>query len=327
MNRVLCGDIGGTNARFCIVDLEKGFSLEAYRGEHTQNYDNFPDLVNTYLSSLDYTPKQACFAVAGPVRGQKVTMTNARMTISARDTEDKTPLEKVLIINDFEAIGYSINILHDSEVKILNAGSPEKNATIAVVGAGTGLGKNILVYDKKSGAYLPHPSEGGHSDLPFYPEEIEIAQFIKKAHRIENAMEYEDILSGKGLERLYDMLQNTKFPERPPKREARDISNNRLDCPCCRETFDLFVRFYARCAKNFALDTLALGGIYLAGGIAADNADRFGEAFLAEFTRHRSDTFTEILEKIPVRLITESKISLKGAAFALKLMQHHRFPE
>jgi glucokinase len=311
--RALCGDIGGTNASLCIADYKRGIVISENVKKSTADYSDFSDLIKSYLEKISFRPHSACFAVAGPVQNQRVVMTNADLVIDAKEISNKTGIRNVFVINDFDAVGFATNVLVTADTKIINPGRPVEESVRAAVGAGTGLGKSILIYDKKTKAYIPHSSEGGHTDFPMlFPEESALFEHFDHPT-------YEDLLSGRGLENIYQALQNSKFKKEPPKLSAKEISANRNSSAICKETFECFVKFYARCAKNFAIDVLATGGIFLAGGIAASNQDKFGKAFMEEFTRHSLPQFREMLQKIPVTLITNYGISLKGAAFALKV--------
>ena len=160
---------------------------------------------------------------------------------------------------------------------------------------------------------MPYPSEGGHADFPITNEEdLKISGFIKQKRGLEHHLVYEEILSGRGLEALYHYFSGNEL-------SAKQISEKRHDDPLCKKTFHNFVKFYARCAKNFVLDTLSLDGIYIAGGIAASNHDQFDQAFMEEFTKHASPHYMQILQNTPVHLIKNYAISLKGAAFTFCL--------
>ncbi len=218
-------------------------------------------------------------------------------------------------MNDFDAVSYAINVLGRQDYIVLNKGRATPKAVKAVLGAGTGLGKNILHYHDKIEAYVPLPSEGGHADLPLLTTtELKMAEFIKKIQGIERQLCYEDVLSGRGLENIYKFLSTTKYPDLPIDLTAAEISTTKKDNSCSQETLEWFIRFYARCARNFALDTLARGGIYIAGGIAAKNHGSFNE-FFEEFIRN--EVYEHILRDIPIYLITNYNISLIGAAYAL----------
>lgn len=322
---VLAGDIGATNINFGIAGLKKSVpKILLQSRESTKSVNDFGGLVNKFLGyakDQHYNPTEACLAVAGPVENKKgyqiVKMTNAELVIDTRVFKKETGLNKILITNDFDAISYAINVLKRNDFEILNRGKPAPNATRVVLGTGTGLGKNILYYNDKVNAYLPIPSEGGHADLPLLTkEDLKMAEFIKRIQGIETQLCYEDVLSGRGLENIYKYLSTTKYPKLPIDLSAAEISATKSDNPCSRETFAWFIRFYARCARNFALDTLARGGVYLAGGIAAKNPEVFSD-FFEEFVKN--EIYEHILRDMPVYLITNYDISLIGAAYALTL--------
>lgn len=248
---------------------------------------------------------------------QRVEMPHTDLTIDADRLEKETELEHVHIINDFDAIGYAINILEPEDYNTIQKGGIEEEP-IAIVGAGTGLGKNLLIYDEHIDTYLPNASEGGHADLPITDEkELYLANQIKQKHGIESEVPYEQVLSGQGLENIYSFL-HSRFPEEENDLSAKEISHTREDNPCSRETFDKFIEFYARCCRNYALDTLPENGLYIVGGIAAKNPDEFNQRFVEEF-RNASPQFHQMLSEIPIRVVTNYDISLKGAAHALQI--------
>jgi len=307
---VLCGDIGGTNANLCLAEIGDRITLGHIQHLPTQEHRSFSDLVSSYLDTCDEMPVSACFAVAGVVNNQRVEMTNADLVVDAAEVVSQTSLEKVKVINDFDAVGYAINVLDSTDLIVLNEGEPEEKGARCAVGAGTGLGKNLLLYNQQVGAYLPQSSEGGHADFPIASkEELMFVEKFKQAT-------WENLVSGKGIEHIYHTLQKHQFPDEPQGLSAKEISERRHDHALCRETFHWFVKFYARAARNFAIELLTKGGVYLAGGVGASNQDMFGDLFMQEFTRHHLSRYRELLQKVPVKLITNYDISLKGAAFA-----------
>ena len=176
-------------------------------------------------------------------------------------------------MNDFDLIGYGVNFLDRSdflEMPPRKVSKPRRShSNRATVGAGTVLGKSILIYDKGLGLYAPHPSEGGHSDFPAtMPWERELIDFMQDLEKGRRAISYEDLLSGKGLERIYRFLRRKEsLPESyftrqidATEEEALLLSQYVDQDETCKEAFRLFLELYAKCARNFALDTLALGG-------------------------------------------------------------------
>jgi len=152
--------------------------------------------------------------------------------------------------------------------------------------------------------------------------------WIQERLQRKEPLRYEDILSGDGLSHIYAYLHHSnQYSETTVTKtidEAQDkallLSQHRADDQICRDAFEWFTRFYARCAKNFALDTLATGGIYLAGGIAAKNPDIFSQhVFREEFCQAYKRT--KLLELIPVYVIKNYNVSLLGACFAAGFLQ------
>jgi len=190
----------------------------------------------------------------------------------------------------------------------------------------------MLVFDNHIKAYVPLASEGGHGDFPVHDEEEQkLVNFIIKNKSDKGkkaAVSYEDVLSGRGIENIYAYLRSSKkFKQAKYDKEiakAKDkaalISKYRKTDATCKAVFDLFTKFYARCARNYALDVLALGGVYLAGGMAAKNSDMFKKkAFRNEFEqngRHRA-----LLRQIPIFVLVNGNVSLYGASLAAMMRQ------
>ncbi len=331
---VLGADIGGTNTTLGVFGV-KGKKLELLfykRYNSTEISSIIPpikEILEYSKNNHEFEIKEGCFGSAGvSLKKGVINLTNLDWGINAGEIVNETELSVVHIINDFQAIGYGINVLkHNSPSDILVVRAPKnkdnEKKTKALIGAGTGLGKSILFYEERKNNFIPLPSEGGHSDFPIKNElEFKLINFIKEKRFIEGPVRYEDLLSGQGIELIYFFLRSygkkleTKYDKLID--ESNDkvplISKYREIDEICYETFKMFTKFYGRCAKNFSLDTLALGGLYIGGGIAAKNADIFkAKEFLDEF----EDCFTqkEVLESIPIYVILNYDVSLYGAAY------------
>ena len=131
---------------------------------------------------------------------------------------------------------------------------------------------------------------------------------------------YEDVLSGRGLERLYHYLHQTAFRHEtlPERLTAIEIAATRKENRCSEAAMELFVRLLGRCCRNFVLETKATGGLYVAGGIAARNSGSLGREFLDELSRHPHHLYRELLERVPVSVIIDTNAGLKGAAVLLE---------
>ena len=317
---VLAVDVGGTHSNFGVFTKDLQFLVSFhYASEEIKNFSSQVKKVIEFVrDKYGWKVTNCCIAAAGVVQrsGTYLKPTNLHWSIDTKSIQKVTKLHSVRLINDFEAIAYGITQLPKRSIVQVKSGQPEKNATKAIIGAGTGLGKAILRHDGKD--YIPIASEGGHGDFaPFTEEEFSLAQWISKQEK--RPAEWEDVLSGPGTAKLYKYFEkNKKILLTAKGKEIRKSGydpNTITVCAdkLCTMTFDYFVRFYARCAKNFALDTLALGGLYIAGGIAAKHLQIFkSKTFKEEFINNGK--MKKLLQKIPVYVIADYNVSLYGAA-------------
>jgi glucokinase len=335
----LGADVGGTFTRFAVAG-SKGKETKLI---FTLKFEtpSIKSIIPALEETLRYSDKKhrinirsACIGSAGIISESEdfVELTNAKWSIDKKEIIDKTYLNDVFLINDFEALGFGVNLLDkNSNLDIFkvreNKKINSKYQTKAVIGAGTGLGKCILTYNEKNECYMPISSEGGNSDFPHYNEfEADLVQYIKKLRNIKKPLVYEELLSGRGLEGIYSYLskksndKKTEVDYEIQKSEdaAQIISKYRKKDKKCKETFKLFSSFYARCAKNFALDTLCKDGMYIAGGIAAKNKDIFqSKYFIDEF--NNGNRREEFLRNVPIYVILNDNAGLLGACYAAKI--------
>ena len=327
---VLGGDIGGTNTNLGIFGIRKGLPVLLVSFHYKSNeLKGLHRAVNEVLGRAysDYKLRitKACFAVAGVLSPDKdyVKVTNAKWDVSRNVLAEKTNLKKILLINDFEAVGYGISMLAKKDIAIVKKAKRLPKAPVLVIGAGTGLGKATLAYNEYYDLYIPLPSEAGHSDFAAQSrKELELVNFIRKRKKIRGSVPYEEVLSGEGLINIYMFLRKSgKFKETMHTKEiaksdnkAELISQYRKSNPICKAVFDIFTKIYARFARNFALDAIARGGVYIAGGIIAKNSDMLGEELVKEF--ENNDTLGHLLKQIPVYAILNYNAGLLGAGFA-----------
>lgn len=327
----LGADIGGTNSNFGVfsnVDTHHPVLLFSLHYK-SQLITNFIEVVKDVLAYCNQqhnvTITKACFAAAGIISLQKesVKPTNLPFTIYKKDIIQNTSLKTVLLVNDFAVIGYGIDALAKDQLLCINKGNTWSKANKIIIGAGTGLGKCIMMWDLHNNRYMPSASEGGHADCSVHtPIEFQLLQHIQKHGQNNYPVSWEDLLSGNGIQRIYqffhhtdglayDGLANAPHPDEIFFQKERDRS--------CQETVELYTRIYARCAKNFALDALAFGGVYIAGGIAAKNKELFqSPLFLQEFTLNNKQA--NVLAEIPIYVIVDYNVSLYGAVRYLYLM-------
>ena len=322
---VLVGDIGGTNANFAFFSINQEhttllFSLHAKSQEITDFTQVVIDVLTYAHNSYGISATNACFAAAGVIYEDRTVCkpTNASFTITTADIKAKTHLRCVFLVNDFEVIGYGLASLDSKKLVKVRKGTVHPHANQAIVGAGTGLGKCTMTWTKCVNRHIPVPSEGGHADFAAQDQlEYDLIAYIRTSEAWGCNVSWEDVLSGNGIKRLYnffrarnhdqpanhDLLTNGLHPD--------TIFKNRFADPHAHNSFELYTKLYARCAKNFALDALALGGVYIAGGIAANNLPLFEQpAFAQEFVNCGKQQ--TLLADIPIFVIIDYNVSLYG---------------
>ena len=329
---VIGADIGGTNMNFGLSGVKNG-NIELISSVHFKTL-NFKNISEPLTTAVDYFRekykinnfKGAAVAAAGPVLNREYCkLTNADFEIKKEEIE-KIACCKGIVINDFSAVGFGINLLKNKDLIKISKNVKDyrnKKGVMAVIGAGTGLGESILVFDQNLGFYVPLPSEGGHSDFPAENRfEYDMSDFIKEKNEIPGSVFYEDFISGRGIENIYSFLKHKKFY--PGSEYTKIIDSEDKKAPViakysgkdrtCKKTMEIFIKFYAKCARNFAL-TILPEKLYIAGGIAQKNILWFQkDLFISEFENHK--TYSKILKKIPVYIIKNYNTGLHGACFA-----------
>lgn len=273
----------------------------------TADADSFGSLINKLISSdfpLNLEDVDIVgVAFAGPIENGTISsppLIPWRIDIS--EAQKDFGFKRTFLINDFVAQAYACLSPVGNEAETVLSGKPVRDATIAVIGAGTGLGKALLAPDGR-GSYRALPSEGAHADFPFVTDrEHEFMHFLMQAAGISH-VSYNHVVSGSGLSTVHRFLAGEQLT---PQEVATSFQNH-------PETLSWISRFYGRACRNFALETLALGGLFIAGGIAAKNPIVVNhKAFAEEFSM--SSTMGDLLRKIPVRLITDQNSGLWGVA-------------
>jgi glucokinase len=331
VNAILVGDIGGTNCNFGIFYMEKKEEklLLSYHFKSKEITD-FTGVIQQTLfickNKYNITINTACLAAAGIISPERdyTKPTNLTFFIDTKDIIHRTAIKCVFLANDFEVIGHGLHRLNPQDIVQVKPGKDLKKTNQAIIGAGTGLGKCILLWESDRKHYSPVASEGGHADFPAQSElEYQLIQFIKKIYRKSCNVSWEDVLSGSGIQRIYQFFTARNHASQPNSFLGKkglhpdEIFNSRHLDEHAFNTYELYAKFYARCAKNFALDALARGGIYIAGGIAAKNVELFRQpVFLDEFISCGKQE--ALLLDIPIFVIADYNVSLYGAVEYMK---------
>lgn len=320
---ILAGDIGGTNARLALYEVNGGhYNLAKLTIFPSQRYSGLDEIVAEFVKTSGLKPAQACFGIAGPVTNGRVEASNLPWIVEARRLALELNLSETTLINDLEATGWGIGALSASDLVPLNRVF-EKNdvqGNQAVIAAGTGLGEGGLYWDGKR--HHVFASEGGHSDFaPIDDIQVELFQHLRA--RYGGHVSNERILSGPGLVNVFEFLRETGRGRAPEWLVAEMVETDAAaaisraglsgKCPMCEQALDIFVSVFGAEAGNLALKLKATGGVFLAGGIAPKilpklTQPKFLEAFLAK------GRLRHLMEIMPIQVITNDKLALLGAA-------------
>lgn len=316
--RVLAGDIGGTKTNLALYELAGGEQLEPVR-EHTFQNRDYRGLRDVIADFAPGTVSAATFGIAGPVFAGEVRMTNLPWEIRRDDLAGALGCDAVRLLNDLETTAFGALFLPEDRITVLREGRP-RPGNRAVIAAGTGLGQAILFRD--GDRFVPSATEGGHVDFaPRNEKEIGLLRFLQREHE---RVSYERVVSGPGLHNVFRYLVEglgrevaPEILERIAAGDPGSVIGESGDCPVCTEAVDLFVDLYGAQAGNLALAVLAVGGVYVGGGIVVKLLPRIRRGgFLEAFTR--KGRYEDMMEDIPVRIILEPKASLLGAAHAAR---------
>ena len=317
---VLAGDVGGTNARLAIVELEGRTARFVHQSRYpSAESKGLAPIVRRFFEETGSRPDRACFGIACPVVGDDCTAPNLPWTINARALAAEIEIPRTAIINDFVAVGYGIELLTPSDLTTLQGGVPSPQGPIALIGAGTGLGEGFLIW--QGDHYRVLGSEGGHSD--FAPNGDLQTGLLTSLRGQFDRVSWERVLSGPGIANIYQyLLASGVAPEQASVRaeiEAEDDATvivrhalDRSDCLSVR-TVELFWEIFGAQAGNLALSIVATGGVYIAGGIAPRIAEHIDSSpFLTAF--RNKGRLSALLERVPVHVVMNPSVGLLGAA-------------
>ncbi|WP_336749701.1 glucokinase [Pantoea vagans] len=318
----LIGDIGGTNARLAVCNLETG-KISNVQRFLTCDYPSFETVIARFMHETPLRLQFACLAIASPVNEEWITMTNNSWAFSPAALKQQFAFEMLEIINDFTAISMSIPSLSKECVIKFGGGESERNQPIAVYGAGTGLGVSCLV---ERNGWMVIPGEGGHVDFAATTHEEEIICSIMRSRL--GHLSAEKLLSGQGLVNIYEavVLADKRQPERLSPAEVTTRALN-YSCQDCFRTLTLFCTAMGHFGGNLALTYGAAGGVYIAGGIVPKIKDFFLKSdFRVAF--EDKGRFGKWLKQVPVYLIIHDSPGLTGAVAWLQqqLIIHQQQP-
>jgi len=323
--RILAADIGGTKTLFQISQITNAKTEVLFEQRYASNdWGDFSDAVKTFLDQAGEAGNNinaACFAVAGPVASDGLTasVTNLPWVLNSETLKKILHIPEIVLINDFQAVGFGIDELSESELVTLQHGSPQPQQPRLVIGAGTGLGVAQTIW--QNDRYHVLPSEAGHGDFAATnSQQSQLLEYLKQKYQ---QVSWEMLLSGKGISNIYDFLRDSQH--RAESNELKTALKDQSDAaavisqfadkhcdPLACATLKMFVSIYGAAAGNLALTTLPYNGVFIAGGIAAKILDFMTqEHFIKAFVN--KSKMKGLLSTVPVHVVTNANVGLLGA--------------
>ena len=313
-NFAIVADIGGTNARFSRVDLATN-QLDCVKVYPCADFATLSLALNYYRTEYQLLDiGHVAIAIACPVTGDIVKMTNFHWEFSISAVKAELGLTEFVVLNDFTAVAMSLPALADDELVQVGAGTRDSSKPMAVLGAGTGLGVAHLVPTQHG--FIPLPGEGGHTDWTAQNDQEWFIQRYLAAHF--GHVSPERLLSGPGLERLYLAIAAYQSKEVEPL-SAAEISQAALEgrCELCQAVVSQFLASLGGLAGDLALTLSTFGGVYVAGGITPRLLPLLANS---EF-RQRFEAkgrFAAFNRQIATYIVTAEQPGLLGCAVYLK---------
>ncbi len=316
---LLAGDVGGTKALLGLfLDSPGRPKLIDARAFATRDYSGLEEVIEAFLRAQPPPGPRlagASFGVAGPIVSQVARLTNVPWVVDASEVASRFAIPNVTLLNDLQAMAYSVPALEPGEVAVVQEGRAVRTGNAALIAAGTGLGEALLHY--VGGRFIPSPTEGGHADFaPRTADEMALLEHL--VSRFGRA-DYERVISGPGLANIHLFTHPAGCaacgvePGQPAPPSAVSAAALEHRCPACVRALEIFVSVYGAEAGNLALRSVATAGVFVGGGIApkilpALKDGRFIEAFRAKAPM---ETF---LSRVPVSVILNDRAGLLGAA-------------
>jgi glucokinase len=327
---ILAGDIGGTKTVLSLYEKSPE-GVHQVREEifSSREHDSLDEILDAFLKEGGSPlPRALCLGVAGAVIEGRSKITNLPWELDESALKHSTGVPRVKLLNDLEATAYGMLTLEEDDLFVLNKGAePARKGNRAVIAAGTGLGEAILYWDGDQHRVMA--TEGGHAYFaPRTDEEIELLQYLRKKYG--GHVSYERVLSGSGFFNIYSFLRDTSYAPEPAGMKERIESADDPSVvvtqagleqkdPLSVRTLELFASIYGAEAGNLALRCLAVGGVYVGGGIAPKILPALKEGhFMNGYTE--KGRFSDLVRGIPVSVGLNLRAPLLGAAYyALRL--------
>jgi len=327
VTRVLSADVGGTKTLLRISDIDSG-SPVVIREELVESgaFSSLGELLSSFVGDDGSTIAAGCLAVAGPADGRHARVTNLGWDESADLLERATGIPRLTLVNDFFAVAAGIPHLVAQDLMSINDRPPDVTGTVAILGAGTGLGEAVSV--DFGGERRIISSEGGHASFaPRSSVQRHLLEFLEDRF---GHVSCERLLSGPGIVNIFTFFCERVFRVSMPEAGLGDEETHHAakiaalaseGHEIASRTVETFVDIYGAEAGNLALKVLPSGGVFVCGGIAARNVSWFeGDRFLAAYTD--KGRMRDLLLGFPVHVVTNPKLGLIGATSRAAQLAH-----
>ncbi len=320
---ILAGDIGGTKTVVALYEPDGGGLRQVRDAVYpSKEHGSLEEILAKFLKDhANVSLKAGCFGVAGAVIEGKCQTTNLPWQLDEVELARAVRAPRVKLLNDLEAAAFGMLYLKPEELAPLNRSTGQRRrGNVAVIAAGTGLGEAMLYWDGKR--HHPLASEGGHSSFsPLSDLEIDLLRYLRD--KFNGHVSWERVLSGPGFMNIYHFLRDTGRHPEPPELTAKlkagepSIVVTQLGLagadPLCAATVDLFCSLYGAETGNLALTCVAVGGVFVGGGIAPKMLSALQKGgFMKAFTT--KGRFAELAADIEVNVSLNPRAPLIGAA-------------
>ena len=315
---VLAGDVGATKTNLALFKMNQKNAKVLKEGNYkSQKYKSITEITSNFLEGQPQ-PAACCIGVAGPVFDGKVKLTNLSWEMDSKEIAKQMGLAKIHLINDLEATAYGLAMLGNEDTVTVHKGSDTPSGNAAIIAPGTGLGEAGIYFDGK--IYHPFATEGGHCDFASRDKlDFELYEYLQNKF---GHVSYERVICGPGILNIYQFLKENNRLDEPAwvtdtikqGDAAAEISKHTDQSALCDKTMQLFIRFLAFESANLTLKMKATGGLFIGGGIAPQLIPLFKKYHFNDSFKD-SGRMSQLLEKVTVSIILNTKTALLGAAY------------
>lgn len=324
----LAGDVGGTKTRLALYRLEDSKLIREQTDTFvSHDYSSLDEVVRSFLSRHKISVTKSCFGVPGPVVNGEAQATNLPWILKEKHISQALNIPAVKLVNDLVATAAAVPYLTSDDLCTLHEGKAQKaeEATFGVLAPGTGLGQAFLYV--KSGQHYLMASEGGHIDFaPTTEIEFDLLQYLKSKYI---HVSYERVLSGPGLFNIYTFLKDRGFAAEPPELRKRlseedpgrviTSSGRTGEYVLCAKALDIFASVLGAQAGNLVLTLIATSGIYLGGGIVANNYKKLADGTTVSSYLNKG-RLSNLVKNTPLYVILDDHAALLGAAHMASIL-------